>query len=157
MPNLRNSVMRGPAAVPRAIPSCFLFCPAPGAPHLRGGGCLEERYRVWIPGPGMAGWEQRDNRFKTNLNFKPNGNTAIPITQTPQLSAIARKDPGRPHFTFFRPGCLHATATRESKPKGEKIGASLCKTYMRTVENSKHPERGIGDEIVRTTLIIFEF
>ena len=51
----------------------------------------------------------------------------------------------------------HATATRESKPKGEKIGASLCKTYMQTVENSKHPERGIGDEIVRTTLIIFEF
>ena len=43
--------------------------------------------------------------FKKQL--KPNGNAAIPITQTSQLSAIARKDPGRPHFTFFRPGCLH--------------------------------------------------
>ena len=30
----------------------------------------------------------------------------------------------------------HAAATRESKPKGERIGASLCKTYMPTVVNS---------------------
>ena len=28
MPNLRNSDMRGPAAVPQGIPGCFL-CPAP--------------------------------------------------------------------------------------------------------------------------------
>ena len=51
-----------------------------------------------------------------------------------------------------------ATATRESKPKGERIGASLCKTYMPTVVNLALPGAlSIGDEIVRTTLIIFEF
>ena len=48
----------------------------------------------------------------------------------------------------------HAAATRESKPKGERIGASLCKTYMPTVVNLAMPGAlNIGDEIVRTTLI----
>ena len=37
------------------------------------------------------------------------------------------------------------------------LGMFSGKTYMQTVKQLEHPERGIGDEIVRTTLIIFEF
>ena len=87
----------------------------------------------------------------------------VPSSSTKGSKIGRRQQPLRKTRIYSKVGpntmlIAQATATRESKPKGERIGASLCKTYMPTVVNLAMPGAlSIGDEIVRTTLIIFEF
>ena len=69
----------------------------------------------------------------------------VPSSSTKGSKIGRRKQPLRKTRVYSKVGpntmlIAHATATRESKPKGERISASLCKTYMPTVVNLAMPE-----------------